>query len=225
MDMIRVDRIKRSNGKIFGLLIMMPLLAAVCGCTEYNSHPGNNEVNHSEFGQVPPAVIMIRYITDHSRSVSDKHIGNTIPEKEPGIILRVRADGSAIRSQNDLIGGGPYTAFQVSKDELRQFFAEMEAANVFDEDGIKMNIGPSASYTEVVLRDHGHRVCFMSWHEWAEDNPGLVATEHGIQPLDGRDRQQILAEQGQAYKAFRLKWDLIRAGARKLSSGGYQAAR
>ena len=40
-----------------------------------------------------------------------------------------------------------------------------------------------------------------------EDDPRLVATDSGIEPLDGRDRASVIASQNPALREFRKTWD------------------
>jgi hypothetical protein len=42
--------------------------------------------------------------------------------------------------------------------------------------------------------------------EGFERNPGLVATDHGIELLQGRDRGEVIATQSEAHRHLRASW-------------------
>lgn len=55
------------------------------------------------------------------------------------------------------------------------------------------NFGPDSGYREIRLSYSGKTIVLRSWHPSAERNNNVVATTNGIEPLNGRTRDQALA--------------------------------
>ena len=72
------------------------------------------------------------------------------------------------------------------------------------------HIGLDADYTSFAVVDKTHWLHMLSWHEVFEDNPNLVATNHGIDSLNGRNRNDVLAAQPAPYRRFRQAWAFTR---------------
>ncbi|MCC6360300.1 MAG: hypothetical protein IT450_16275 [Phycisphaerales bacterium] len=74
----------------------------------------------------------------------------------------------------------------------------------------KNQFGPDSAATAITVRCDGEAIELISWHELFEQNPNLIATEHGITTLDGRDRATVAAGASAEYRQFREAWDRIR---------------
>lgn len=133
-------------------------------------------------------------------------------EPEPRILAAVWPDGEIIWSKNATDGGPPFLVARVDAAKVREFLARLEKEQVFrkNEDFL-VHLGPDASYHTLRLRSGKQQVELSSWHELFEENPKLIATSHGIEPLDGRKRDEVLRADTKEYQAFRQLWHDIRS--------------
>jgi hypothetical protein len=77
--------------------------------------------------------------------------------------------------------------------------------------------GPDSTYTSVLVRDGDTVLVDVgSWHELFEADPRLVATAGGVQPLGGRSREEVFAQQPAPYRKFRERWDYVLSRLRSL---------
>ena len=68
--------------------------------------------------------------------------------------------------------------------------------------------GPDAEVTTVRIREGDTLIVDVaSWHERFESNPQLVVTATGVEPLNGRSREEVLAQQPGDYQTFRRRWE------------------
>lgn len=74
----------------------------------------------------------------------------------------------------------------------------------------KMNMfGPDSEYEEISFVCGKEKIIASSWHRLYENNPKLVVTSHGVQPLNGKTREEILATDEKWYLNFRNAFDNI----------------
>ena len=72
----------------------------------------------------------------------------------------------------------------------------------------EIRTGPDAETTTVRVRDGEALIVDVgSWHEGFELDPRLVVTATGVEPLNGRSREAVLAQQPADYRLFRQRWD------------------
>jgi hypothetical protein len=77
--------------------------------------------------------------------------------------------------------------------------------------------GPDAAVTTVRVRDGDNLIVDVgSWHERFEADPRLVVTAAGVEPLNGRPREAVLAQQPADYRLFRQRWDEVLSRLRRL---------
>jgi hypothetical protein len=72
------------------------------------------------------------------------------------------------------------------------------------------SFGPDAGYDVIEIKLSDRSLRLASWHEAFEANPGLVATDHGIEVLQGRERGAVIAASSPEYQRFRRVWADIR---------------
>ena len=113
-------------------------------------------------------------------------------------------DGVIAWSDDVVSGGAPYRMGQVEASALSECLRELAL------DGRwlgERRLGPDARWTHLVVNESaGALIDVGSWHELAERNPNLVATATGLEPLDGRSRDAVLAAQRSSYVEFRQRW-------------------
>jgi hypothetical protein len=74
----------------------------------------------------------------------------------------------------------------------------------------EVRTGPDADLTTVQVRDGETLIVDVgSWHEGFEADPRLVVTATGVEPLTGRSREAVLAQQPANYRLFRRRWDEV----------------
>jgi hypothetical protein len=73
------------------------------------------------------------------------------------------------------------------------------------------NLGPDSTFDVIDMQLPDRRLQLRSWHEVFEENPKVVVTSRGVESLEGRDRDTILAAEPPEYRRFRRIWFEIRS--------------
>ena len=130
----------------------------------------------------------------------------------PQVITAVWTDGRVAWSGDPLHGGPPYRAGRVRPDSVQALLDDWQRRGVFDDPALdRANVGPDAASTCITVL-HGRRMLAMcSWHELYEAGGRTVATTAGLEPLDGRQRDAVLAAEPAAYQHYRRVWAALRA--------------
>ena len=71
------------------------------------------------------------------------------------------------------------------------------------------NTGPDSSFDVIEVRLADRELVMSSWHERFEKDPKVVVTSHGVESLDGRNRNAVLAAEPPEYQRFRRVWSDI----------------
>ena len=124
----------------------------------------------------------------------------------PQVVLAVWEDGRAIWSPDDLAGGAPYHEGSIRPAQLVATMKELKDTGTYRSlERLESNTVriPDGSTTVIALAYGELRLWLESSHELFEDDPRLVATEHGTESLDGRDREEVLARQPRRFRQFR----------------------
>jgi hypothetical protein len=133
------------------------------------------------------------------------------------VLLSVWSNGDIIYSHDYVRGGRPYYSAKVSEQQVESFLSSLTASELwgkFPKGYFKT--GPDSSFTNLIVIYHNQIMELGSWHELFEARGKSVGTAHGIESLEGRTIQKVLAEQPQEYRDFRQLWDMIRSGAKAL---------
>jgi hypothetical protein len=125
-------------------------------------------------------------------------------ENSPGVVVAAWSDGRVVFSQDRSSGGAPYARTQVDPVEIARILARARAALVELKDA--GTLIPDAGYTSILLSAPEPGIVVSSAHEDFEANTNLIATEHGIEALDGRDRETVNHAQSPRFRAFRAGW-------------------
>lgn len=73
------------------------------------------------------------------------------------------------------------------------------------------NFGPDSSFRIIEVNLPDRKLKMASWHEAMDGNPKAVATARGLEALEGRDRNAVLASQPPEYKRFVRIWSDVRS--------------
>lgn len=128
-------------------------------------------------------------------------------ELEPRGLVALWADGKIVWSEDQKDGGAPYRTAKMDAEKLRAFLAKLEQQGLFKKGpDFLRHFGPDGSYHGIRVRSGKKVVELASWHELYERNPKTVATSHGLEGLDGRDRAELLKGDTKDYQEFRRLW-------------------
>ena len=135
----------------------------------------------------------------------------------PRAILLIWRTGRVVYSGDQVGGGPPYYSGQIAPGRLERALARLDSQGVFSMLHPYMhNYGVDSDYTVIDISADSQELQLRSWHELFELNPGLVSTSGGVEALEGRDRQAVLAEEPEDFRMFRRQWRAIRDELRKL---------
>lgn len=73
------------------------------------------------------------------------------------------------------------------------------------------NFGPDSSFRVIEVTLPDRQLKMASWHEAADGSTNVVATARGLEVLEGRDRNAVLASQPPEYLRFVRIWSEIRS--------------
>jgi hypothetical protein len=135
--------------------------------------------------------------------------------------VAVYPDRTVVWSTAPAHQGPPYVKSRITAAALETLRAALSAdAAACAPDDTESNVGPDAAFTVLTYDLGPGPVSLSSWHEDSADG-GLIATDRGIEPLNGRNRDAVLAASAPAYRKFRLRWsDLRRALAEVIPPSG-----
>lgn len=133
-------------------------------------------------------------------------------------LLQVWSDGRIAWSGDTVRGGSP---MQMATIEPAAVYGTIEAIRRSTLLGGRwtdeVRTGPDSDVTRVRVRDGDTVIVDVSsWHERFEVDPRLVVTAAGVEPLNGRSREAVLAQQPADYRLFRQRWDQVLGRLRRL---------
>jgi hypothetical protein len=126
-------------------------------------------------------------------------------------ILAAWPDGVVVWSDDRVRGGPPYRLARIEPPEIARTAAHASQGGRWVGE---RRVGPDARWTHMTVHVGPESVIDIgSWHEIHELEPNLVVTATGIEPLGDRSRARVLARQPADYRAFRSRWDAVKAAA------------
>ena len=129
----------------------------------------------------------------------------------PRIIAALWSDGRIVHSEAPLKGGPPFRAGRFQPERLVTLLDTLDRKGAFSDQALRRPyVGPDAGFITILIDDGRRRLKLQSWHELFEENTNLVATAQAIATLDGRKRDEVLAQQPEEYRRFRNIWAGIR---------------
>jgi hypothetical protein len=166
-------------------------------------------------GKTNPPIFAI-YV-DRTMSISHSRSSDIWSEPRTYVIIALWPDGKIVWSQDRQNGGQPYFIHTLVKESIPQLFENLDSLGLFTNTlrGNKDLIIEGDS-TVLAVFDGSKRVSMESYHEIYETNPNLIATDWGLQALEGQTREEVWAEQPDHYKRFRKIWTDVRLEAEKL---------
>jgi hypothetical protein len=127
------------------------------------------------------------------------------------VVVALWDDGRIVWSTATSGGGPPYRVARFDQAKLHALLDRLEHERQFSDTTTRRSwFGPDASYTTIAVDDGRRRLRLQSWHEFAEQKTNLIATAGGLEPLAGRDREQLLLSQPADYRRFLQIWKDIR---------------
>ncbi len=130
-----------------------------------------------------------------------------------GLIVAIWKNGRIVWGADPADGGPPYYVGTIRPDQVRAVLETISQMGLFDDPDIerhRINYGPDAPFIAIAIDDGTRCQQLSSWHELFERNSTLVATEQGIESLNGRNRDEVLAGCSAGYRKFREVWEQIR---------------
>ena len=133
---------------------------------------------------------------------------------EPNIrvIVAVWEDGTMMWSEDSMKGGAPYRRGTIEPAAISELKAKLERRNAFEDSNInRHSYGPDSRWSGIVVRGREAYLDIRTWHELAEMNPNVVSISGSLRGLNGRNRDEVLAEDSKEYRGFRSAWSKIKA--------------
>jgi uncharacterized protein (TIGR03067 family) len=137
-----------------------------------------------------------------------------------GIILVAWPDGHVVWSRDRLYGGSPYRAGRVDPKKVVALLERFDKDGLFDDKKLnKSNFGPDSAFNTLFIKSGKKQLEMASWHELFEESEGIVATDHGVGPLEGRRRLDVLRKEPADYLFYRFVWSETRSKLTDLAAG------
>jgi hypothetical protein len=129
---------------------------------------------------------------------------------EPHEVLPLRAalwaDGALCWSEDLQQGGAPYSVTHVASRQVAELLEKLRPILDDKTETLRSYVVPDSECSQLAVLD-GQRLLGMAFSiEAFEGNAGLVATDHGIESLQGRERAQVIAAQSEAHQRLRASW-------------------
>ena len=150
----------------------------------------------------------------------------TLADSETPVILIYQAGGfsdpqvltervrTAVWSDGRIVwsADGSLREARIDPRQIDGLLQRLHRDGVFgDGDVYQAHFGPDSTYDVIDVRLPDRRLQLLSWHEGFEQNPKLVVTSKGVESLEGRDRDAVLAAEPAEYQRFRQVWSDIRS--------------
>ena len=127
-----------------------------------------------------------------------------------GPLLQVWPDGRIAWSGDTIRGGSPVRTGTIDPAAVNSAIQDIRGLLRGEPWTAEVRAGPDADVTTVRVRDGDTLLVDVgSWHERFEADPRLVVTAAGVEPLNGRSREAVLAQQPAEYRLFRQRWDAV----------------
>jgi hypothetical protein len=199
---------------VLGLVVLMTAGTASFGGAQKPTNPDKAEAAveirmpvQGESKEFPTPLLAV-YVAPMSRIW---HAADPA-DLDPQIIVAVWKDGRIIWSREPVRGGGPYREGKVEPGKVQKALDDLEKRGIFKDRSLRrLHFGPDADFTAIVVADSKRWLDMGSWHELFEESPKMVATDHGVEALEGRDRAKVLTSQPESYRNYRKAWSDAKA--------------
>jgi len=127
------------------------------------------------------------------------------------LVVGIWSDGHAVWSKDEVRGGPPYQGGHVAPAKFRDLLSRLKRDGVFADKRLsRAHFGPDSKFTVIYVRSGKQQLNMESWHELYEAGGGLVATSLGLEPLSGRNLEDVLRNEPKDYRNYRATWTRIR---------------
>ncbi len=204
------------------MVLRVSLVAATAvlwtGCARLES-PGPIQC-HSALGTDFRQDIPI--VDSQGRKPEIAFFGESYESPHPRIELAVWEDGHILWSSgSEGMNERRYCLSRISPETIQTVLFRMDAQGVFRAFEGKIGYAvPDSGFDAVIISTGTFQLNMISVHEGIERDQDLVATTHGIENLQGRNRDQVLAGQPEQYRRFRAIWGQVKAAIRPLIPEG-----
>lgn len=145
--------------------------------------------------------VLAVYVEDWSLSSTGK----------PSLIAAIWSDGHAVWSRDRIRGGSPFFKAVLPHDVVLATLNRLKRDGVFNQPDLgRPRFGPEATFTTILVRFEGAELRLRSWHEPAESQGKIVATEAGLEPLANLPRLRRLRDQPAEYLFYRFAWNELK---------------
>lgn len=133
-------------------------------------------------------------------------------------LLQVWLDGRIMWSGDTIRSGSPLQMATIDPADVTSTIKAIRDSVLLGGCWIgEVRTGPDADVTIVRVWDDDTLIVDVgSWHERFEADPDLVVTATGVEPLHGRSRNAVLAQQPTDYRRFRQRWNEVLSRLRRL---------
>ena len=132
-------------------------------------------------------------------------------ELRPRASVTVWPDGRIIWARDQSRGGPPFLSAHIAPQQVQALLDRFAREGVFDARSFQhAQYGPDSYVTTIWLQSGTRHTRLDSWHENYEGRSNLVASSHGIAPLNGRTREDVLRHDTKDYQRFRHTWAELR---------------
>jgi hypothetical protein len=131
-----------------------------------------------------------------------------LAEQSEALPLRIAlwADGTLCWSGDLQHGGAPYSVTHVGASQVTEVLEKLRSILDVRVGSAPSYVVPDSETSQLALLDGQQFLGMASSIEAFERNPDLVATEHGVDSLQGRDRREVTAAQSGAHQRLRTSW-------------------
>jgi hypothetical protein len=181
--------------------ILIAFFLGLAGCAEQSEYaPRQSALPSATTLQAPKLVtsddpLMLLY------QAGDRRLSTT------RLDVAVWSDGRIVwRRGDDLLES------RVATHNVDDLLQQLHREGVFGDGNVDVfYAGPSANVEVIEINLPDRRIRLSSWHDLFEQNQNLIATSRGIEPLNGRNRDNVLAREPKEYRRFRHLWADIRS--------------
>lgn len=192
-------------------------ILAVLALVSCNSDAGNDEQSGVPSGASEPAQVSVSSsepvirIYEHDANVIIGLEAEDTPVTRQGEVrphsIVVWADGRIVWRINETSFEGKF-----HPAKLEELMRRLQHEGAFDKERRSLSsFGPDSAYEVIEVTSEGRSIHFESWHDLYEQSPQVVATDHGLSSLGGRDKRAVLAATAPEYQQFRRTWSDIRS--------------
>jgi len=129
---------------------------------------------------------------------------------ERALIFGLWQDGLLIWSEDSIHGGAPYQQRQLDRDHFAGVVHRFWTLFGRMDEEYQSFVRDDAPFIELRAEGARRRKRLDSWHETFEANTNLVVTAQAVEALAGRTRREVLAQEDQEYRRFRMIWTDLR---------------